>query len=298
MPRVEFDEANKVEKVSYDFERLKLAKDEKARLAVVESPQMEYRHTIDAPKIVNGQPETHMVENPRTKEKVEDYARSFISSPLCSGDPVKLADTGIDAENCRVCAYAMEHSDRVKPPMRRYAMHVIRYKTKPGSFEIASPFSIELVVWAFTDRVFNKLTDLKKEWADNGGFKAHDLTITCTNGTFQNYEFGMSPDAAFAKDNETKALTKETYENNQIPDLALACGSRKEENWIVDDLKKVTEAWDAVNGSQDVDSSDSASLDEGISGLMGDDEAPAVAEESETKKDSSGETTSFDDLFS
>lgn len=312
MPRVSFTEEHKVQKSGYDFPRLKLQTGEKARIAIVEDPVVEYRHTIDIPRVASGRVETREVPT-RDGGSYTDYVRDFVSTPLCTGDEDVLSESGLDVDGCLVCAYAAEHKDRVKPPQRRYAMHVIRYKTKPGTATIGTPFSVDLIVWAFPDNTFNKITDFNQEWAESGGLKAHDLIITCKVGAYQNYEFSVAPDAAWQKSDKTKELVKETFDNNQIPDLTVACGSRKQEQWIKDDLSKVTEAWDLVNRIQSDDDEDEGSLEEGLDGLL-DSSKPAEDEVEETPEEDAPEAeekpkkesapakkksggNSFDDLF-
>lgn len=300
MPRVAFAEENKVVKSNFNFPRLKLEKDEKARISIVEDPVVEYRHSLDAPIVANGVVQKKEVDR-ADGSSYTDYKREFISSPLCSGDPEVLAGNGLDPDNCVVCAYVKANKDRAKAPQRRYAMHVIKYKTKPGSGAVATPYSVELVVWAFADRTFNTIADFNSEWAESGGLAHHDLIITCTNPTFQNFDFSVAPDAAWEKTAATKSLTKETFKENQIEDLSIACGSKKEERWLKDDLKKVDEAWDLVNrleGDDTVeDNPDVADLDTGIKGLLDDDEDVAEEEIKEEKSSFSGAKASFADLI-
>jgi len=269
MPRVQFSEENKVQKTNYNFPRLKLDKSEKARIAIIEDPVVEYRHSLDSPTVSNGNVDTKEVEA-RNGSTYTDYKREFISSLLCTGDAEVLEVGGVDPEGCKMCAYALENPDHIKPPQRRYAMHVIKYKTKAGSTTVATPFSVELVVWAFPDRTFNKIIELNQDWAEQGGLKAHDVFLDCTNGSFQNYDFSVAPDAAWSKNDDTKSLVKETFDNNQIPDLSIACGSRKEGTWIQNDLDKISEAWGLVNrieGGEDSDES-AGSIDESFDSIM------------------------------
>lgn len=286
MPRIEFAEENKVVKTNFNFPKLKLGKGEKARIALVESPVYEYRHNLDAPVVINGKVELKTGTR-ADGTTYEDYKREFISAPLCSGDIETLAENGLDPDNCPVCKYIKANKGQLKAPQRRYAMHVIKYKTTAGSSKVATPFSVDLLVWAFTDKVFNSLADLKADW----DLKTHDILLTCTNDVFQNYDIDVAPDAAWTKDAKTKSITEETFANNQIPDLSLACGTKKEERWLLDDLSKVEEAWAVVarvegqkNGEtpEVEESGNTASLADGVAELFGDKPEAPAEEASET----------------
>ena len=264
MPRVEFSEENKISTTNYDFPRLKLKKDERARImAGLESPIMEYVHTLRAPVVENGRAVFETVTK-FNGTKSEEYKMNFISRPLCAGDPAKLANNGSDPINCPVCKLAQEHPDMAKAPEPRYAMHIIRYRTKSGSFDIQTPFSVELLVWSFSPKVFNKIADIKKEFTS---LQKNDLTLgPCTSENFQQFEISVGAKSEWTQDEERKKLVAQTFKENQIPDLSVAAGSRKERKWLDEDILKIQNAWNSINGTAPV--GDSRSLDEDLNDLV------------------------------
>jgi len=151
-------------------------------------------------------------------------------------------------------------------PQRRYAMHVIRYKTKAGTFDLITPYSIEVLVWSFTDKIFNQIADAANEWGD---LRKHDLILgPCTNETFQQFDLSVGSKAAWLEDAQRKDLTATAFRENQIEDLAIACGSKKEKRWIEEDLNKIREAWSQINGAN-TSAVDDGSLDDDLNDLLG-----------------------------
>lgn len=291
MPRVEFKAENKVATTNYDYPKLKLKNGEKARILVgLESPIVEYVHTLRSPQIVNGQPQTVEVTNDRTGAKTTEYKMDFISRPLCLGDATILSEKGSDPKNCPMCKLAQEHPDYTQPPQRRYAMHVIRYRTKNGTTDLTTPFSVETLVWSFTDKVFNKITDFREEWGD---LRKHDLLLgPCTNEMFQQFDITVAAKAAWLESAERKELTAQTFKENQIPDLTIAAGSPKQKQWVDQDIQKILEAWGAIMGASSAE--DDADLDADLSGLLGGDEDTFEAQAA--KKGAAEETTADDDV--
>jgi len=265
MPRVEFKSENKVATTNYDFPKLKLKQGERARILVgLEDPIVEYVHTLRKPQIVNGVPQKVEVINDRTGVKTTEYKMDFVSRPICLGDATILAEKGSDPKNCPACKLAQQHSDYTQPPQRRYAMHVIRYRTKGGTTDLITPFNVECLVWSFTDKTFNKLVDFKEEWGD---LRKHDLLLgPCTNETFQQFDITVAAKAAWLESKERQTLTAQTFKENLIPDLTIAAGSVKQKQWVEQDIGAILEAWATINGAEaDVDTSD---LDADLSNLL------------------------------
>lgn len=299
MPVVDFDQSNKVQTTNFDYPKLKLKNGQRARILLLESPTVEYVHTLRAPQIVNGIPQMG-TEKRKDGTEYQDYKKDFVSRPLCLGDFNVLQAKGSDPERCQMCRMAQEHPDWVQAPQRRYAMHVINYKIKAGGFDLVTPFSVEVVVWSFTDTIFNQIIDFKTEWGD---LRQHDLLLgPCTNETFQKFEINVGAKAGWLEDEARKALTVETYKNNQIPDLAIACGSRKESRWVDLDLEKIREGWNVIAASGttpgQVASTSSASLTDSLSDLL--DTPPATTAPAgvvPTQAASSDAAADLDDLL-
>jgi hypothetical protein len=280
MGRVTFSTENKKATTNYDYPKLKLKSGEKARILILEDPVVEYVHTLRKPQIVNGKP---IMETKKRKDDTEyqDYKMDFVSRPICLGDEGILDDKGSDEKNCPMCALAKSDPDMTSAPQRRYAMHVVKYKTKPGSTDVQTPFGVDVVVWSFTDRIFGAIVDFKNDWDD---LRKHDLVLgPCTNETFQQFDMNVQPKAAWLQSDADRLLTAESFKNNQIDDLAIACGSKKERKWIDEDIAKIREAWTVVSGAPAEAANDaaiSASLDKDLNSLLDEPaktEAPAAA---------------------
>ena len=300
MPRVEFTSENKVATTNYDYPKLKLKKDERARILLLEAPVREYVHTLRKPQIINGEPQM-FTDTRKDGTKFQNYKMDFLSRPICLGDATILEDKGSDPKNCPMCKLAHTNPDFTGAPQRRYAMHVIRYRTKGGSNDLVTPYSVETLVWSFTDKTFNKIADFREEWDD---LRKHDLLLgPCVNELYQQFDITVSSKAAWLEDSERKTLTARTFKENQIPDLTIACGSVKEKRWIEEDLAGITEAWTAVNGHT-ASSHESTDLDADLNDLMdgadekwadGKTEAEAKAETKKPKKSSKKAATVVED---
>lgn len=281
MPRVEFSPENKVATTDYGYPKLKLALNERARILVgLEAPWSEYVHNLNKPQIINGEVQTKEVVNERTKKKSVETITDFVSKPICLGDPTILAEKGSDPAHCPMCKLAKDHPDFAKPPQRRYAMHVIHYRTKStkdGTIELVKPFSVECEVWAFTTPIFNKLIDFQEEWGD---LRKHDLLLgPCTNPLFQQFDITVAAKAAWLLDPEWKKQAWDTFQENQIPDLSIACGTPKKREWVEEDVQTILDAWAEVNAgpSSDVD----VDLDADLSSLLDKDPEPEVETDGE-----------------
>ena len=268
MGRTTFDPKNQRVDPS-KFPKIKLERDQSARIMLVDkAPMEEWVHTLRAPKILNGVPQTE-VRRRRDGSEFTDYVREYISRTVCLGDPGILEEKGVDRKNCPICA--MADSEMTQPPERRFAQHVIEYATKQGSTEIATPFQVSLKVWAYTERTFDKLVGFATEWGD---LQKHDLLLgPCTNPTYQQYDINISPKAEWLASDERKKLVADTYKENKISDNDLSdfCGKRRQRKYIDEDLANIKQRWAIVNAGQDAASGpDSAmeSLDEGLEDLL------------------------------
>ncbi len=255
MGRVGFKAENKVATTNYDYPKLKLKVGERARIMVgLEDPIVEYVHTLRKPQVINGVPQMETAKD-RKGQEYQTNVMDFVSRPLCIGDKTILESKGSDPKNCPMCKLAQDHPDMTKPPQRRYAMHVIRYRTKGGTTEVATPFAVEVLVWAFTDTVFNKIVDAAEEFGD---LRKHDLLLGPCQAPehFQKFDISPAAKAAWLESADRKALTLDTWKNNLIPDLTIAAGSSKQKQWIEEDVQTILDAWGEVSGAtadEDVD---------------------------------------------
>lgn len=256
MAKVTFTDDIKTRPARQTYPKLRLKKDEKARIQLVDISeiQMEYIHNLEAPVIENGQ--GVMMDGGK-------YKMRYMGSPISFGDPGILNDRGLDPEHCPISKFAKEHPEWVKAPRRKFGMHILRYRTKPNSHEIAKPFSVEHNVWLFSDKVWETLKGFANEWGD---LRQRDLLLTCTNETFQTFEITIANKAEWLADaTTTKAnftMAQETYKAGveEFPDLTEALGSKKREDWVIEDLAEIEEAWSVVLGRK-VATSQEAQLD-------------------------------------
>lgn len=268
MGRVGFTTENKGKVVDFNYPKLKLKAGEKARIIVgLEDPVMEYVHTLRKPVIANGKPVTELVTNDRTGAQTTEYKKDFVGNPICLGDESIIADKGMDPDHCPACALAKSNPDYAEPPKRRFAMHVIRYRTKAGTFNPTNPFSVEILVWSFTDMVFNKLVDAKEEW---GNLLQHDLLLgPCTNEGFQKFDINVGSEAAWLKNEDWKKNVALTFKENQIPDLTIAVGRQVQAPWMKQDVEGIIEAWRQAKGAEDSEPGSQGSLTDDLNGLLG-----------------------------
>lgn len=244
---LEFDPANKRQTTNYDFPKLSLEQNERARILVIEkAPIYEWVHTVEAPQVVNGKA-VMFTDKRKNGTEFQNYKKDFLTRAICLGDVGILNEEGSDPKHCPMCAMAKTDPDMMRAPQRRFAMNIIRYKTKSGGsgFEPTTPFQVELLVWAFTDTVYGQLVDFKETW---GSLQKHDLLLgPCTNKMFQKFDINVAPNALWQEDESRKQLVIETHKNNKIEDLSIACGSRKDRFWIDQDLATIRDRWAQVS---------------------------------------------------
>ena len=302
MPRVKLDPENK-SKSSYDYPRLSLDRGERARIVCIESePAMEWTHVMRAPQIVNGQVVMETVQN-RDGTTREAPKFDFIGRHICIGDDDVIADKGVDIKGCPVCLASTE-SDAVKAPERRFAMHVVRYKTQPGSFTVATPFQVELLAWAFADNRFNTLVDFAAEWGD---LRKHDIMLgPCESKQFQKWDMSVAAKAEWLLDDDRKKLVTATFEENKAKDLESLIGRRLTLDQVTEDLQRVMDRHAQAFGGAPVDLPEAEVIasDMELDSLLGteakSDDAPVaddVAEPAEAEKKPEVEMD-LDDLLS
>lgn len=270
MPRIQFTAENKVQSGGPQINRLKLEKGERVRLmAGLETPTKEYVHTLRKPKIENGQAVMETIE--RFGKMVTQYEKEYVSRPLCEGDYEILEKDGIDPKNCPVCALATTDPEAADAPDARYAMNVFKYQTKPGGFNPKTPFGGEIVVWSFTQRTFNKIVDIAEEFGD---LQTHDLNLgPCENAQWQKYDIAVAGNAAWRGNDDDKAFLKESFKENRLEELELACGQKKERRWLDRDLADIKNAWSVIRGTSTAPAENDTALDGDLGSLL--DEAGA-----------------------
>lgn len=247
MPRMTFESKNKNQN-AFDYPSLKLEQNERARILLIESePEVEYVHTLRAPQMTDGRIE-YEEQRQKSGETIRVPKMTFIGKHICMGSFDVVAESGTDPKGCPVCEEATK-SSIVDAPQRRFALHVIRYQTQPGSFNVAEPFGVNLLAWGFTDKIFNQIVDFTEEWGD---LRSHDLRLgPCTNKQYQQFEINVSADAAWQANEERKRIVQETYKSNKSPDLSRVIARRLTRDQVQQDLEKVRSANREAYGKRD-----------------------------------------------
>lgn len=286
MPKVAIAEENKVA-VNNDYPRLKLAHNETALILCIEpEPDMEYRHTLKAPEIgPDGRIIKETKTNQKTGQEYEAVSQEFFGQHLCFGDFNVLSSKGVDPENCPTCRAAVEE-DGIDAPMPHYAMHVIRYNTKSGGFQLVEPFSVKLEAWVFAPGRFNQLIEIAKEAKD---LRKHDLKLgPCQNKDYQKYDVQLSLAAQWLEGetaDEKKArkqLVAETYSKNQCPDLSQLIARKIEKSKAMEDISRVLDRMAQVSGRKSTTVTDIPDLNK-VTQSINDDVADVLGEGASTE---------------
>ncbi len=270
MPEIDFNPIHKrATNEALEFDRLKLKKDEHARIVLMEKPTFAYVHTLRAPKLVNGKA-VKVEKETRKGEKYLDFDMDFVGRPLCLGDYGVLADTGVDETNCPACKRSA-NTDEVNAPERRFAMNIVRYgMTRDG--KLIQPFKCDSLVWGFTDRVYNRLIDIAEE---HGSLVGRDLLLVCTNEPFQNFEIQAGAQSLWQANDKVKETVTATFAQNRITELERACGRKAEPKWMIKDLNSIAERWRIARGESEASQGlDDQALSAGLADLLG--ATPAV----------------------
>lgn len=289
MPRTRFSSENRPADTTR-FPRLKLEKDEKKRVVVIENePFFEYTHRLEMPQI-DERGQAVMTEKKRQDGSTYPVnAMDFVSSPLCLGKIEVLEEKGVDEDTCPACKVARQ-SNEVKPPTPRYASHVLVYGTKPGSFEIVEPFTVTCIVWLYSARRFNTLIDIREEH-ELEVLSSRDLLLgPCVNKEYQNFEIRVGGKAEWAGSKDRMAIAKQALESNRLSEEQITemLGKKVELSWMLEDLKKIHLRWQRIdNGPSEAASetergAESASLDQGLAGLLDESSSEETPSDSDT----------------
>lgn len=258
MGRITLTPENKVE--AYEsFPRLKLEFKEKARIAALEDPIVGHVHTFRAPKVVNGKA-VMVTKQRKDKSEYETYDMDFVSRPMCLGQESILEEDGIDPKNCPGCAASktLGSVGSVDAPQRRYAFHVFRYALKGNSSEVAKPFSGQVVVWSFTDKMFNRLVDLVTTW---GPLSEHDLEIECKSKEFQQFDISIQPNAVWSLNPKDRETTESYMQENKAKDLEGMLGRKMSRTAMENDIDSIEARWALINGNGTDESSSHLTAD-------------------------------------
>jgi hypothetical protein len=186
MAELGFDNPSFKSSSIFDMDQLRLEKDERARIAIIdEKAKMELVHWI------NGDPR----------------GRYYV----CLGDYQTVQSQTSDPDRCPACSVAEPGRDTVvSMPRRRFVLNVARYRTNSKG-QVLNPLSLALQAWVFSDDKYNKLVDRHQE---HGDLRRHDITLTCTAKQYQSYDIDVSPKLLLQEEagglEQYKQLRKET----------------------------------------------------------------------------------------
>lgn len=182
--------------------------------------------------------------------------KQWFGTHICLGNPTVLVEKGFDPDPwtdaegtsrpaCPACARAVE-SDAFKPS-RYHATNIVRYATKAGRYDLREPWSVDCLVWRFSERRFRELSDIKDQWGD---LQRHDILIECEVAEFQNYKIQIAQSAAWLEPAynpiaaggtspygmDLKQLVAQTVKENKADDTTLQAviGSKSGPDTLLD----------------------------------------------------------------
>lgn len=215
--RVDFSAENKTSQYT-GYPKITVEKGEDARLCILESPLVVYKHTINKPVIDPTTGKVAKVEAHNSKnEPYEKDHYEYVGAYLCEGSPETIQGDpdGLDTEACALCRAVAEHPSKFKAPTQMFASHVIQYKCNPGTTAVQEPFQADLKLWILSPSKFNVIADLNTE---HGDIRKTDILLTeCTNKTFQNYKIGAAATgrAAWTLEDSRKTMVSQLLANNK-----------------------------------------------------------------------------------
>jgi hypothetical protein len=306
MPRAALDETLKSAGQVDQFEALKLQTGEWARLLIVDDDNAwwEWVHALRAP-VLDDSEMPIIIDKPRKDGSTyPDYSMRFVGQRICLGDPAVVEDKGMDPERCPACASAARGVKGMSPE-RRFAVPVIRYKTRDnskksgGPVDLITPPQAEILVWKLSQRMFNMLMDCKGEIRElleipdgqKFNLRAADIVVYCEDGGFQRVVFKAPKRPAYRADAAVAALVKALWGevDNRPTDAQLkaACGrgstTGEDREYMVIDVETTEHAWRqaerygkdgtrrADTGEAPVSGGDGRPLEQQLDDLLGDD---------------------------
>lgn len=277
MPRQPIAEEHRTNAGGDTFPRLKFReKGEKGRVAFYEKPWKEWVHQLRAPVIgEDGRPQKEKRES-RWGKPYEVFETEFVSNPICLGGIGVLDVKGVDPDSCPVCAAAMSASGEANlKPRQRFAANIVRYFTKPGSYDLRIPFGCTVEVWAFSDNMYDDLLDLQKELPDQN-IQLHDVLLECEVVEFQRVKMGTRLVPGWQEHQEGVSIIQQLLAEpgNTATDAQLreACGRDRDKAYMQEDADLVLRRWrqiTEIGSTESAGSGDTASLGGGAKDLQG-----------------------------
>lgn len=253
MPQADFSGDFSANSGRSNFPKLKLQTNERARVVVLTKPNVEYVHWLEAPKIINMAPKYSKITDREGNDQwVVD--KRFVNRAICHGSFDVLRERGVDEHGCLACQKAREMPDIFRPPAPRYAATIIRYSMRPGGGwnDISNPYAIGSLIWGFSGKIYDKLRSIMTMGPMYEDIRQVDLCLECTDGNYQKPysqgEFQALAPAFWMVNDQIKQYTIQYLEQNHASndDLNDAIGKAVKDDWLADDLLRITQAWDVV----------------------------------------------------
>lgn len=210
----------------FDFPKLKLDKDEKARILIVDpEPECEYVHSLR--KVVTDEQGLPLMEEKKRQNNTtyEVPQTEFKGKFICLGDPEVLFEKSIDPDNCPVCKSATENSSAVARPEPRFVLNVLKYNLKKGTTNPNVPFHVDLLAWEFS---LGRMKTLKGIAEEHGNLNQVDLLLGPVEGPLVYQKFpinaGKTCEAWKSESNRETALS--IFKNNREDDLTPILGRK------------------------------------------------------------------------
>lgn len=224
--RVPFGQEWKDKNSIFDFPKLKLDKDEKARIVIIDpEPECEYVHNLR--KVVTDEQGKPLMEEKKRRDDstYEVPQTEFKGKFICLGDPETLFDKGIDPDNCPACKAATENSSAIARPEPRFALNVLKYNLKKGTTTPGTPFQVELVAWEFS---LGRMKTLKGIAEEHGNLNQVDLLIGPVEGplVYQKFPIAVGSKCEAWKSESNKETAFAVIQNNREDDLSPLLGRK------------------------------------------------------------------------
>lgn len=210
----------------FDFPKLKLDKDEKARIVIIDSePECEYVHSLR--KVVTDEQGRPLMEEKQRQNgsTYEVPQTEFKGKFLCLGAPETLFDKGIDPDNCPACKLATENSSAVARPEPRFVLNVLKYNLKKGTTNPNTPFQVELFAWEFSLGRMKMLKDIAEE---HGNLNQVDLLLGPVEGplVYQKFGINVAKTCEIWKSDSNRETALQVIKNNREEDLTPILGRK------------------------------------------------------------------------
>jgi hypothetical protein len=276
MPKIDFTEGFK-KKSAFDYPKLSLDQNEKARVCIIDSPIMEYVHQLRKVITEGGKPIMETQKYGKNFDRTREVPQTeFVGKFICLGDADTLENKGVDPDSCPACKASIENGAAVDQPRRRFVVHVIKYQTNKGTFNLQKPFQVELMAWEFTENRFSALVDIV---AEHGSLPQIDLCLgPCTAKNFQKYDIIPGGSCQWGADEDRKTRTKEVVTANRSDDLTPLLGRRVSDTELRSVVNEIVQQYNYAFGRNDSMPTANTNADNDLSGLLDDPKPEAEAE--------------------